>query len=132
MGVPAGPEHSLAQDQVDVPWLADSETDPQVHLRPYRASAHGLLRRPQSRCDQGDATARPSRAMESVSAIAPRVSSASSAYSSMMTISAGMSGDISHVRLPAAASNAATAFPQKRGGSPGSRGEPVNARLPRA
>jgi hypothetical protein len=46
MGVPAGAEHALAQDQVDVPGFADPETDPQVHLRPYRALAHGLLRRP--------------------------------------------------------------------------------------
>jgi hypothetical protein len=50
-----------------------------------------------------------SRAMESVSAIALGASSASSAHSSMMTISVGMSRDIAQVRLPAAAGNAARA-----------------------
>ena len=41
--------------------------------------------------------------------IAPGASSASSAYSSIMMISAGISGDIFQARLPAAASNAARA-----------------------
>jgi hypothetical protein len=47
--------------------------------------------------------------MESVSLIEFGASSASSAYSSMMTTSAGQVGDICHMRLPAAASNAARA-----------------------
>ena len=47
--------------------------------------------------------------MESVSLIAAGASSASSAYSSMMMTSAGISGDISQVRLPTDASNAARA-----------------------
>ena len=54
MGIPSGPEHSLPEDKVDVPRLADAETYPQIHLGTYRALAHGLLGRPLGRGYQGD------------------------------------------------------------------------------
>ena len=50
------------------------------------------------------ATARPSRAIESVCSIASGASSASSAYSSMMITSAGMSGEGCQTRWPCSAS----------------------------
>ena len=56
------------------------------------------------------ATARPSRAIESVSVIAAGASSASSAYSSTMMTSAGIRGDGSQTRRPAAARCAARAW----------------------
>src|SRR5208337_5695439 len=52
VGIPSGPEHSLPQDQVYVPWLADPEAYPQIHLRAHRALAHGLLRGPLSSRDK--------------------------------------------------------------------------------
>ena len=51
--VPAGGEHALAEDQVDVLALADPEADPHVHLGAQRALAHRLLGRPLRRGDQG-------------------------------------------------------------------------------
>lgn len=52
VGIPSGPEHSLPQDQVHVPWLADPEAYQQIHLRAHRALAHGLLRGPLSSRDK--------------------------------------------------------------------------------
>jgi hypothetical protein len=43
VGVPAGGEHALAEDQVGVLALADTEADPHVHHRAQRALAHGFL-----------------------------------------------------------------------------------------
>ena len=42
----SGPQHSLPEDQVDIPRLADAETYPQIHLRTHCALPHSLLRRP--------------------------------------------------------------------------------------
>ena len=54
MGIPSCLEHSLTEDQVNVPGLADTEAYPQIHLRAHRAGAHGFLRWPLSRRDQGN------------------------------------------------------------------------------
>jgi hypothetical protein len=54
-------QESWAWDQVHVPWFANTETDPQVHLGAYSALAHSLLRRPLGSRDQGyrDRAAKP-------------------------------------------------------------------------
>ena len=54
VGVPAGGEHALAEDEVDVFAFADAEADPHVHLGAERALAHGLLGRPLGGGDEGD------------------------------------------------------------------------------
>ena len=61
MGIPSGPEHSLPEDQVRVPWLADPKAYPQVHLRAHRAGSHGLLRGTLGSRDKGyrDRAAKP-------------------------------------------------------------------------
>ena len=84
------------------------------------------------------ATARPRRAIESACLMASGASSASSAYSSMMMISAGMSGDGSQTRWPRSASSAARAsrigdrVGEQGAGFVGRGGQPVDARRPRA
>src|ERR1700722_14585982 len=50
--IPSGPQHSLPEDQVDVPRFADTEADPQIHLRANGALAHRLLRWPLCRGDK--------------------------------------------------------------------------------
>ena len=79
----------------------------QVHLGAHRADAHGLCAGRWVATIRVTATARPSRAMESVLLIAAGASSASSAYSSITMIGAGMPGDIGPSRSLVAASTSA-------------------------
>ena len=43
VGRPAGGEHALAEDEVDVAAFPDAQADPDVHLRADSTGAHGLL-----------------------------------------------------------------------------------------
>ena len=49
MGVPAGAEHSLAEDKVHVSWFPDAEAYPHVHLRSHGTLPHSFLRWPLGR-----------------------------------------------------------------------------------
>ena len=108
VGGPAGGEHALAEDEVDVAAFPDAQADADVHLGADGAGAHGLLRRPLGGGEQGHGR-RPGRGgRSSRRARSPSGdSSASSAYSSMTTISAGAAGVGCHSREPSAASRRA-------------------------
>src|SRR6266545_678483 len=54
MRMPPRAEHALPQDEINVLAFPDTEADAYVHLRPYDALAHRLLRRALSRGDQRD------------------------------------------------------------------------------
>ena len=49
VSIPAGAEHSLAEDQVHVSRFTDAEAYPHVHLRSDGTLSHGFLRWPLGR-----------------------------------------------------------------------------------
>ena len=137
--LPAGGEHALAEDEVDVLAFADAEADPDVHLGADRALAHGLLGRPLGGGDEGDGDG-PAAPGDRVGVARWRsgASSASSAYSSMTMTSAGMSGDGSQTRWPCRGEVRGAGFEdghrvgQQCAGLGGCGGQPVDAGCPRA
>ena len=54
MRIPSCLKHSPTENQVHVPWFADSEAYPQIHLGPHRTLTRSLLRRTLGSRDQGN------------------------------------------------------------------------------
>ena len=135
--LPAGGQHALSEDEVDVLAFPDPEADPDVHLGAHRAVSHGLLRRALGGRDQADGHGAPAPGDRVGVPDRSRGVVNSSAYSSMRMTSAGIPGAGSQTRWPCSASTAARASRMATAsarsvGFAGCGRQPVEAGDPRA